>query len=68
MKSQQILGASTLGALLILLAACGQQGALYLPTDPAAQQRATLPQTLLPGTAAGAASAPSHPASQPARP
>ncbi len=31
------------------LAACGQKGALYLPTDPAAAQRATLPQLLTPG-------------------
>ena len=30
------------------LGACGQQGALYLPTEPAAANRATLPQTLLP--------------------
>jgi len=31
------------------LAACGQRGPLYLPTDPAAAQRATLPQLLTPG-------------------
>ncbi|WP_298705527.1 LPS translocon maturation chaperone LptM [Variovorax gossypii] len=31
------------------LVACGQRGALYLPTDPAAAQRATLPQLLTPG-------------------
>ena len=30
------------------LGACGQQGALYLPTDAAAANRATLPQTLVP--------------------
>lgn len=30
------------------LTGCGQSGPLYLPTDPAAQQRATLPQVLLP--------------------
>ncbi|MEI6760755.1 MAG: lipoprotein [Betaproteobacteria bacterium] len=29
------------------LTACGQPGPLYLPTDPAAAQRATLPQSLL---------------------
>lgn len=34
------------------LGACGQQGALYIPTDPAAANRATLPQTLRPGTRA----------------
>ena len=38
-----------IGALcLCLLTGCGQQGALYLPTEPAAAQRATLPETLLP--------------------
>ncbi|PWB17656.1 MULTISPECIES: lipoprotein [Comamonas] len=31
-----------------LLAACGQRGPLYLPTEPAAANRATLPQTLDP--------------------
>ena len=31
------------------LAACGQRGPLFLPTDPAAAQRATLPQLLTPG-------------------
>ena len=30
------------------LAGCGQRGPLYLPTDPAAANRATLPQVLLP--------------------
>jgi predicted small lipoprotein YifL len=31
-----------------LLAGCGQTGALYLPTDPAATQRAGLPKSLWP--------------------
>ncbi|MCY7307629.1 MAG: hypothetical protein LH632_16100 [Rhodoferax sp.] len=31
-----------------LLSACGQKGALALPTEPAAAQRATLPQSLRP--------------------
>ncbi len=31
-----------------LVAACGQRGALYLPTDPAAAGRATLPQLMTP--------------------
>ncbi len=35
------------------LAACGQRGPLYLPTDPAAAQRATLPQLLTPGGSRG---------------
>jgi hypothetical protein len=43
------------------LAACGQKGALYLPTDPAASQRATLPQLLTPG-GLGASSSDATPA------
>ena len=35
-----VLCAATLGG-------CGQSGSLYLPTEPAAAQRATLPQTLI---------------------
>jgi len=31
-----------------LVAACGQRGALYLPTDPAAAGRATLPELMTP--------------------
>ena len=31
-----------------VLAACGQKGPLYLPQEPAAANRATLPQTLDP--------------------
>jgi predicted small lipoprotein YifL len=31
-----------------MLSGCGQKGPLYLPTEPAAAQRATLPQTLDP--------------------
>jgi predicted small lipoprotein YifL len=34
---------------LASLAACGQKGDLFLPTDPAAANRATLPQVLIPG-------------------
>ena len=33
---------------LLSLAGCGQTGPLYLPTEPAAAQRATLPQALWP--------------------
>ncbi|MFG5776096.1 lipoprotein [Comamonas sp. J-3] len=33
-----------------VLVACGQKGPLYLPQDPAAANRATLPQTLDPRT------------------
>jgi predicted small lipoprotein YifL len=44
------------------LAACGQRGALYLPTDPAAAQRATLPQLLTPGDRAASDEAAPKPA------
>ena len=37
-------------AALLALSACGQRGPLYLPTDPAAAGRPTLPQVLIPGT------------------
>lgn len=35
--------------VLLGLTACGQRGPLYLPSDPAAADRATLPQVLIPG-------------------
>jgi predicted small lipoprotein YifL len=35
-------------ALAASAAGCGQRGPLYLPTEPAATQRATLPQVLTP--------------------
>lgn len=38
---------------------CGQKGALYLPTEPAAADRATLPETL--STRPRSTSAPSGP-------
>ncbi len=34
--------------MLWALAGCGQTGALYLPTEPAAAKRATLPESLWP--------------------
>jgi predicted small lipoprotein YifL len=43
---------------LVLLSACGQKGPLYLPTEPVAQGRATLPQSLNPSFPAPPASAP----------
>jgi len=39
----------SLAACVAALAACGQRGPLFLPKEPAAAQRATLPQTLIPG-------------------
>jgi len=35
-------------AVGLVLAACGQKGALYLPKNPEAKDRATLPQTVRP--------------------
>nr|WP_093211089.1 MULTISPECIES: lipoprotein [unclassified Variovorax] len=58
------------------LVACGQRGALYLPTDPAAAGRATLPQLMTPdslrsssssSSSSEAAPAPAAAASAPAR-
>jgi predicted small lipoprotein YifL len=36
------------GGALLALGGCGQTGNLYLPTEPAAANRATLPQSLWP--------------------
>ena len=57
-----------LGAIAVVLLACGQKGALYLPSGPAATDRATLPQSLRPGSgnAAPAAAAPASSSSAPA--
>ncbi|MES2531067.1 MAG: lipoprotein [Pseudomonadota bacterium] len=62
-----VIGAS-LTALGVGLSGCGLKGPLYLPTDPAASQRATLPQVLTPsvGGAAAAAPVPAAAASAPA--
>lgn len=41
----------TVGAALLAgLAGCGQRGELFLPADPAAAGRATLPESLRPGS------------------
>jgi predicted small lipoprotein YifL len=45
-------------ATLAVLAGCGQKGDLFLPTDAAAANRATLPQTLRPGGSTPTAPAP----------
>ena len=49
LKASQIL-VSAIGLAMfgVGLAGCGQRGPLYLPTGPAAANRATLPQVLLP--------------------
>jgi len=49
--------------LLVLLAACGQKGPLFLPTGDVAAGRATLPETLAPSTGSGTAVVPSTAAS-----
>jgi predicted small lipoprotein YifL len=51
----QILGPSACralaaGAVVALLAGCGQKGPLFLPSGGAAAGRATLPETLAPST------------------
>lgn len=49
LKVRQILvSAVGLVVLGVGLAGCGQKGELYLPTDPAAANRATLPSLLRP--------------------
>ncbi|HEY8359472.1 MAG TPA: lipoprotein [Ramlibacter sp.] len=50
-------------AVVATLAACGQKGPLFLPTEPAAAGRASLTETLSPSTAV---SGPQSPASSPA--
>ena len=49
--SQILVRTIALAASAAALAACGQRGPLYLATTPAASERATLPQTLKPGSA-----------------
>jgi len=52
---------------LLATAGCGQPGALYLPTEPAAAHRATLPQAMIPGVRSDQqADAPASPSSAPA--
>ncbi len=46
--NQILVSAIGLAALGVGLAGCGQRGPLYLPTDPAAASRATLPELMLP--------------------
>jgi hypothetical protein len=41
-----------------MLAGCGQKGGLYLPKEPEAQQRATLPQILTPSLPGASKDAP----------
>jgi len=48
------------------LVACGQRGPLYLPTDPAAAGRATLPELLTPDSLRSSSSSSSQAAPAPA--
>ena len=55
--------------MLLALAGCGQTGTLYLPTEPAAAKRATLPESLwpvMPKKKEGATPGADTPASSPA--
>jgi predicted small lipoprotein YifL len=45
---QILVNAIGLAIVGVALAGCGQKGPLYLPTDPAAKNRATLPGLLIP--------------------
>jgi predicted small lipoprotein YifL len=45
---QILVSAAGLALIGVALAGCGQRGALYLPTEPAARDRATLPELLKP--------------------
>ncbi len=48
----QILGRRTILTVSMAfgLAACGQKGALFIPTEPEASDRAVFPQVLVPDT------------------
>jgi predicted small lipoprotein YifL len=45
---QILVSAAGLALIGVSLAGCGQKGPLFLPTDPAARDRATLPELLKP--------------------
>ncbi|MBL8371459.1 MAG: lipoprotein [Burkholderiaceae bacterium] len=47
-----------LGAATVVLSGCGQKGPLFLPTEAASSQRATLPQLIVPLPAASSSTAP----------
>ena len=54
-----------LAASAVVLTACGQKGNLLLPTDPAAANRATLTEALVPDMEIGPAKAPAAATSAP---
>jgi predicted small lipoprotein YifL len=55
--------AGSAAAFALLVAGCGQKGVLFLPTEPAAANRATLPETLTPGARSPVTPGPTKPAS-----
>ncbi len=55
---QILVSAFGLCALGVGLAGCGLKGPLYLPTDPAAANRATLPSLLTPSVGSSPEAAP----------
>lgn len=65
---QILVSAIGLALVGVALVGCGQKGPLYLPTDPAAKNRATLPELVLPGSnnKNNDAAAPATPAGAPA--
>ncbi len=48
LKIRTIVKSAAIMACVTVLSACGQKGDLYLPTEPEAAQRATLPRSVLP--------------------
>ena len=64
MRIRQILvSVIVLAPIAVAVSGCGQKGALFLPTEPAAAHRATLVQTLRLSTTMAPASAPAAAAS-----
>ncbi|MEH3087369.1 MAG: lipoprotein [Xylophilus ampelinus] len=62
LKLRQILARGLSATAVMVLCGCGQKGALFLPTEPIARDRATLPQTVFPGLRKAPAATPSAPA------
>lgn len=58
----------SLALCVVALVGCGQKGALYLPTEPAAANRATLPEALNPTAPPAPASPAPGPVPVPAKP
>ena len=55
---QILVSALGLAVIGVALTGCGQKGSLYLPTDPVARDRSTLPGLLLPTPPASEAKTP----------